>query len=297
MLSISQILFNSNEFCWVSSHPWTVAPSLTLTAASDFLARRVNVTPADQNFGLRISLNPAKARNLSRRNENVLECRNFLFEFDAPGLTKDQQFDFLKKSGLPFSFATWSGNKSIHCVVCLDGAVSLETYKYLHAWVCSVFQNELPQLNIDPATNNPSQSLRAPWGKRLVGDSIKTQNLVVSNDRRISETELRQWLNTGSRRATWLSSESYAKLTAPAPMKRRNFTDNGLVAQYAAANDVSLVAGHWTSTQCPSCADCGRDRSRNNLGLLLTNGRVAYNCLAGCTAGDIFAAIRGRRSA
>jgi hypothetical protein len=46
---------------------------------------------------------------------------------------------------------------------------------------------------------------------------------------------------------------------------------------------------NWKA-QCPSCAYAGRDRSRNNLGIKISDSRF-YVCRAGCTKEDIRAAL------
>ncbi len=46
---------------------------------------------------------------------------------------------------------------------------------------------------------------------------------------------------------------------------------------------------NWKA-QCPSCAQGGRDRSRNNLGIKISDARF-YVCRAGCTKEDIRAAL------
>ena len=46
---------------------------------------------------------------------------------------------------------------------------------------------------------------------------------------------------------------------------------------------------NWRA-QCPSCAKGGRDRSRNNLGIKISDSRF-YVCRAGCTKEDIRAAL------
>jgi hypothetical protein len=46
---------------------------------------------------------------------------------------------------------------------------------------------------------------------------------------------------------------------------------------------------NWKA-QCPSCAYAGRDRSRNNLGIRISDSRF-YMCRAGCTKEDIRAAL------
>jgi hypothetical protein len=46
---------------------------------------------------------------------------------------------------------------------------------------------------------------------------------------------------------------------------------------------------NWKA-QCPSCAEAGRDRSRNNLGIKISDPRF-YICRAGCTKEEIRAAL------
>lgn len=76
------------------------------------------------------SINPVRDIGESRRNENVMIMKNFLFESDS--LTLEEQKPLVKKYKDIISMATFSGNKSIHFIIqVLDTPDTLDEYHYV----------------------------------------------------------------------------------------------------------------------------------------------------------------------
>lgn len=125
------------------------------------------------------------------KEENITAYRNFLLEIDPP--KKDwestgmydreeelnSQLQYFKESGLPISAIIYSGNKSMHILVCLENDLG---DKMLWKFIRERLQNVLPKID-----NNPSAviGVRNPLNRRsdtavqpeikYLGERIKNQ--------------------------------------------------------------------------------------------------------------------------
>jgi hypothetical protein len=131
-----------------------------------------------------ITLN-ALRRESTRADRNVTTLRNFLVEFDD--LILDQQLDYVKKVGMPFTTCVFSGNKSFHFVLslkepCADKAEYDRIVRWLYAAV--------PEA--DPSCKNPSRFTRLGCGTHQNGTP---QDIEILNER-IDKEELLTWLAT-----------------------------------------------------------------------------------------------------
>lgn len=126
------------------------------------------------------ALNPIKGY---RSDENVKAYRNFLIEMDTG--TLKEQYEYIKKLGLPYSAVVFSGNKSLHFLVSLDVDLpSEETYRITAEWIlgiCTV---------ADQKTKNPSRSIRIPGSYRT---PTQKQRLVEIKGK-TKLTDLLAWL-------------------------------------------------------------------------------------------------------
>lgn len=112
-----------------------------------------------------VALNPIKG---FREDMNCTAFRNFMVEMDTGPL--DQQLKYIKSSGMPYSACMFSGNKSLHFLISLDKDLPNEsTWRLLAEWTLNV----VPLA--DPATKNPSRSIRMPDALR---EGNKKQRLV-----------------------------------------------------------------------------------------------------------------------
>lgn len=145
-----------------------------------------------------LAINPI---NGFRSDSNVTAYRNFLFELDVGTLTSQMRYS--KNIGLPYSAAIFSGNKSIHFLVCLDQDLDEKTYRLLYEWALKI------GTLFDQACKNPSRSVRIPGAIRP--ETGKKQQLIENN----GKTKLEDFL-------TWLSK--YEHLRPKAKKKRKSLT-------------------------------------------------------------------------
>lgn len=124
-----------------------------------------NWDKAHTNDLLLVALNPIKGW---RVDSNCIKLRNFLVEMDTGSV--DEQMAYIKRSGLPYSAAIFSGNKSLHFLVSIDTDLPNEnTYRMFSEWILNIITLA------DQNTKNPSRSIRIPGAIR---DTGKSQDLV-----------------------------------------------------------------------------------------------------------------------
>lgn len=129
---------------------------------------------------LLVALNPIQGW---REDKNCTAFRNFLVELDDG--TTTEQLNYIKKIGMPYSAAVFSGNKSLHFLISLDKDLPNEkAYRKISRWVLGV------ATLADQKTINPSRSIRIPGAEREPG---KFQQLVEFRGK-VTVAELRKWL-------------------------------------------------------------------------------------------------------
>lgn len=127
------------------------------------------------------SLNPIKG---FREDINCTAYRSFLIEMDYGPIP--EQLAYVKKLGMPYSAAVFSGNKSVHFLVTLDTDLPSEkVYRLFSEWILNV------ATLADPNTKNPSRSIRVPGAYREPG---KLQELMEYNGL-VKINDLVTWLN------------------------------------------------------------------------------------------------------
>ncbi len=130
-----------------------------------------------------VSLNPLKG---TRRTANVAIFRNILIELDKGSV--DSQLAYIAKIGLPHSTLTFSGGKSIHCVISLESpAKDLEEYRRLVELVYTAYD----KTKLDGSCKDPSRFTRLAGGYRKDKAAYQTSLFV---DKRISDDILHSWL-------------------------------------------------------------------------------------------------------
>lgn len=107
-----------------------------------------------------------------RCDANVIEYLNFMLEFDEG--TIQEQLDFIKGAGIPYTALVYSGKKSVHVIISLEEPVytekplnspgnievmPIETYKNIHRRMIRAFK-------ADPANINPANFTRMPFTVR-----------------------------------------------------------------------------------------------------------------------------------
>lgn len=127
------------------------------------------------------ALNPIKGY---REDLNCTAFRNFLVEMDTGSI--EDQLTYVKRLGMPYSAAIFSGNKSIHFLISLDIDLPRESvYRTFAEWILNIVTLA------DPNTKNPSRSIRVPGAFREPGK----QQLLLEYQGVVPMETLALWLN------------------------------------------------------------------------------------------------------
>jgi hypothetical protein len=127
-----------------------------------------------------VAINPIEGW---RRDGNVTSYRTFMIECDDMSIA--QQWDYVNRMEFPYSYACYSGGKSIHFAVVLDHVIpSEDMYRYTYEWILNIMTQA------DQKTKNPSRSVRFPGNLR----DGKEQKLMRLN-KRTKLDDLSKWLN------------------------------------------------------------------------------------------------------
>ena len=120
-----------------------------------------------------------------RSDKNITSCRNFLFELDIGSLSS--QSKYVKSLNLPTSASIFSGNKSIHTLVCLDQVVDIKLYRKMYQWALNI------GTLFDQNCKNPSRCVRIPGNIRP--DTNRKQRFIELKSR-VKLEEFMAWLNS-----------------------------------------------------------------------------------------------------
>ena len=164
LLRILPIWFNPGELIWSAySYRCNGLNNGYAQPVDAVIAGLMTKHPINFFHGAKIGLNPANPNSTYRLQGNCGQIRNILIEIDDTNLSRDQQLEQVRASGLPFSTAVWSGGKSVHFVIALEHAVDLAKYQELHARILVALRGTI---EIDAATYKPTLYTRAPIGLR-----------------------------------------------------------------------------------------------------------------------------------
>ena len=126
-----------------------------------------------------VALNPIKGY---RQDANCTALRSFLIELDTGSLA--MQMKYVEDRQMPYSACVFSGNKSLHFLICLDQDLpDLKMYHHIIHWILGIMTAA------DEKCKNPSRSIRIPGAKR--GD--KKQALLKLNGQ-VKIADLYSWL-------------------------------------------------------------------------------------------------------
>jgi hypothetical protein len=191
---VLSLMFRPNETVCVSPNKYGYhsiplekainGPVILVPTADSIAKRKLTLEAAieriDTSEITMCALNPIKGY---REDLNCTAFRNFLVELDT-GSTADQ-LAYVKKLGLPYSAAIFSGNKSVHFLISLDMDLPSEkVYRTFAEWILNVVT--LADQNI----KNPSRSIRVPGAFREPGK----QQLLLEYQGVIGLQELTNWL-------------------------------------------------------------------------------------------------------
>lgn len=150
-------------------------------------------------------INPLKNLN-NRTNDNVLETRNFLMEFDdAPVEEQEAAVSTLEKNGLKVASAVYSGSKSVHIIFSLAETLNVD---YRAAWLALATEVlELTNLIADPSCKNEARLSRLAGVTRP--DTGKPQELLHLGGY-ITNAKLSQLINKHKIKTSKVLTESTA---------------------------------------------------------------------------------------
>lgn len=180
------LMFREGESICVSDSKYAYHSVYLNSALSD----SVKLVSPNPEYGIKevntntltlVALNPITGW---RNDESVTAFRNFLIEMDYGPLP--QQLAYVKKIGLPYSAAIFSGNKSLHFLISLDTDLKSEKmWRTMAEWTLSI------ATAADQNTKFPSVQIRIPGAYREPGK----RQLIVENRGPTSRKDFIAWLS------------------------------------------------------------------------------------------------------
>ncbi|HEY9661971.1 MAG TPA: hypothetical protein V6C65_26240 [Allocoleopsis sp.] len=181
--------------------------------------------------------------------------RNLLFEIDNAGWSPEQQVQWFKDRGLPFTSMVFTGSKSVHVVISLETPVKdMDAYKRIHHAIWQALDG-VP----DKQTNHPGLTTKVPGGYRLKGNQKNEQKLLELRGR-VTLLQLREFL----------AAKNCLHYLTPKP-KREYRQSNAKVVGYAIA-----MAGDSKTQIYTECPVCGKQK------LSVNTETGAFRCFIGC---------------
>ena len=210
------------------------------------------------NSGQLYAINPMSG---GRKNSNVTKFKNFLVEFDDIPL--NDQIQYAKDVGLPYSAIVYSGNKSYHFLISLENPLKdLGEYNYFSNYIHNII------VKSDPATKKACQLSRYPGVRR--SETGKYQE-IIEVKKRISNSDIIYWFEEhpecippSQRSSQQVDTKDRKSIVEVLNWYVRDF----LKSDY---NN-----GARTYVRCPICADEGRDLSEDNM--CITHESMFFGC-------------------
>lgn len=145
---------------------------------------------------VKFCINPCKGW---RDTDHVTAINALLFEMDKDPngkiIPKETQIEMFQASGLPYTTLTWSGTKSVHCIVRFTEPIKDAANQKI--WWTTIKDVLVSKgLFIDESTKAVPQLSRTPGSIRV--ETGQEQELIHIN-RRVSQSEALQWLQANGR--------------------------------------------------------------------------------------------------
>lgn len=191
---------------------------------------------ADENF---FKINVFKPGVTRFGDRQVIEFRNILLEFDPPDFQKgsyqqekEQIKHVIHDLKLPFTAATFSGNKSIHFIISLSEAVDYSQYKHWVQWLYNIIDARRSRrmrrrLPLDKSNQTPSKFSRTP--NRYRKDTKEVQEPILLMEQ-VPNHIFGQYLFENSdcepykeplRKSKWDKSEPFSEDRINGPLRRQ----------------------------------------------------------------------------
>jgi hypothetical protein len=204
---VLKIMFNENEgVCYGTAYA-TAVNKIPLGDNNQY--QYLSINPLDRNKDHLWFQNEGKYNEFVPRrcDFNVTCFRNFMFEMDDTPL--EQQRKILEECSIPWSIITFSGNKSYHAVLSVEGGIpnaeistipGLESYKLSWRKLAAHINKTGEKLfgkkdngYVDQSSKNPSRFTRFPLSYRVEKNNFQHIcyfNSRISQDRFVSLMEL-----------------------------------------------------------------------------------------------------------
>ncbi len=184
--SILDLMFEPEDEVCVSNSQWAYhsMPQKSVLSGEVTLVSSNQTVPIQKVKTEDLTLLCINAIKGYRKDDNVTSCRNFLFELDVGTLAS--QAIYVQSIDLPTSAYIYSGNKSLHFLVCLEESLDVKTYRLLYQWALNI------GTLFDQNCKNPSRCVRIPGSIRP--DTGREQRLVELKTR-VKLDDFMAWLN------------------------------------------------------------------------------------------------------
>lgn len=181
-----KLMFRENETVCVSHNKYgyhSVPLENTFDGEVNLISPSYPAIPIDRVRSrdlMLLALNPIKGW---RQDANCTAYRNFLIDLDYGPI--DEQLDYIKKIGIPYSAIIFSGNRGLHVLISLDKDLPSESiYRTLGEWILNV------ATAADQNCKNPSRCIRVAGAVRDNGNEQK----LVEFHGAVKLSDLSSWL-------------------------------------------------------------------------------------------------------
>ena len=186
--SLLRLMFDESDTICVSDSQFSfhAVPILNVFSGKTTLFSpnpSVPIKIVDSNDLVFVSLNPIKG---FRNDKNCYKYKNFLIEMDQH--ERSLQIDYIKRMGLPYSAMIWSGSKSVHVLISLEGngLPDEKSYRKIYKWILNVATMS------DQALGNPSRCIRICG---VIRPETGLEQELIEFKGPVSYKELAEWLN------------------------------------------------------------------------------------------------------
>jgi hypothetical protein len=175
-------LYNWQIILWDEGQMIRVVSDCTIKGQGD------HIIPQKLNSLKYLFVTPNSMIGNRRCEDNIDQRTTFIVEFDE--LPLDEQMVFVDQIQMPYSTATYSGNKSVHFLIRLTDSISdKREYKRLAKLILLATNNKA-----DPAPlKNSSTFTRVPFAIRKETGRIQK---LLKLKKRVSQKELIEWIDS-----------------------------------------------------------------------------------------------------
>lgn len=183
-----RLMFDENDTVSVSDSQFAfhAVPLLNIFKGKTTLVSPNDKTPIkiiDSNDLIFVCLNPVKG---FKNDKNCYKYKNFLIEMDDH--ERNLQVDYIRRIGLPYSAIVWSGSRSAHVLISLEGngMDDEKSYRKIYKWILNIATLS------DQNLGNPSRSIRLPGAIR---PETGLEQELIEFKGKVQTKDLADWLS------------------------------------------------------------------------------------------------------